>query len=175
MNGARKTRKSVSISEAVAVNTREVNVAVEGVDASAIPDSFSVHLVKDGRRIASRFFFQAPGGAHAAHPDSRAQLAHFDLLLPIEAVADGKLSVEIEPAVSALTGQRPELKLMGQPTLRVDLTLDFDSIRKLIEPQGVLNARDTEISRSASDLVRHDPPDVHPNGLSITWARWTWT
>jgi tyrosinase len=108
------------------VNTREVNVAIEGVDSGAIADSFSVHLVKDGRRIASRFFFQAPGGADAAQPGSPPQLAHFDFLLPIDMVADGKLTVEIEPAESPLTGQRPELKPMGQPTLRVYLMLESD-------------------------------------------------
>lgn len=126
MNGARKTRKSVPISDAVAVNTREVNVAVEGLDPSAIAGSFSVHLVKDQRRIASRFFFQASDGADAAEPGAPPQLAHFDFLLPIEVVADGKLTVEIEPAESPLPGQRPELERMGRPTLRVYLMLESD-------------------------------------------------
>ena len=119
MNGARKTRKSVPISEAVTVNTREVNVAVEGIDPSAFAGSFAVHLVKDKRRIASRFFFHAPDGANAAQPGAPPQTAHFDFLLPIEAVADGKLTVEIEPTGSPLPGQRPELERMGRPTLRV--------------------------------------------------------
>lgn len=39
MNGARKTRKSVPISEAVVVNTREMNVTVEGLDPGAIAGS----------------------------------------------------------------------------------------------------------------------------------------
>ncbi|HEV7878517.1 hypothetical protein [Bradyrhizobium sp.] len=122
MSGARKTRKSVSISETVAVNTREVNVAVEGLDTSAIATSFAVHLVKDGQRIASRFFLHAPDGADAA----QRQPAHFDFLLPIDAVADGKLSVEIEPAGSPLPGQRPQLERMGHPTLSVYLMLESD-------------------------------------------------
>ena len=123
MNGSRKSRKSVSISETVVVNTREVNVAVEGLDPSAIATSFSVHLVKDGRRIASRFFFQTSDGADAASPR---EPAHFDFLLPIDVVADGKLSVEIEPAGSPLPGQRPQLELMGHPTLRVYLMLESE-------------------------------------------------
>jgi tyrosinase len=126
MSGARKTRKSVPLSEAVAVNTREVNVAVEGLDPSAIAGSFAVHLLKDERRIASRFFFQASGGADAAQPGPPPQLAHFDFLLPIDVVADGKLTVEIEPAGSPLTGQRPQLEQMGHPTLSVYLMLESD-------------------------------------------------
>ena len=126
MSGARKTRKSVPLSDAVVVNTREVNVAVEGLDPSAIAGSFAVHLLKDERRIASRFFFQAPGGANAAAPGSPPQLAHFDFLLPIDAVTDGKLTVEIEPTGSPLPGPRPELERMGHPTLRVYLMLESD-------------------------------------------------
>lgn len=126
MSRARKTRKSVPISDAVVVNTREVNVAVEGLDPGAIPGSFKVHLVKDGRRIASRFFFQASDGADAAPPGAPRELVHFDFLLPIEVVAGGKLSVEIEPAESPPSGQRPELERMGHPTLRVYLMLESD-------------------------------------------------
>src|SRR5262245_43132480 len=104
MIGPRKARKSVSIAEKVAVNTREVNVAVEGLDPRAIPGSFRVHLVKDGQRIASSFFFQAPDDANSAQSDASRQLAHFDFLLPIDVVADGEFGVEIEPAGST----RPE-------------------------------------------------------------------
>ncbi len=46
MNSSRKARKSVSIAERVRVNTREVNVSVEGLDTRAIAGSFAVHLVK---------------------------------------------------------------------------------------------------------------------------------
>ncbi len=126
MNGARKTRKSVSISDAVVVNTREVNVAVEGLDPSAIPGSFTVHLAKDGQRIASRFFFQASDGADAAQLGAPRELVHFDFLLPIEVVSDGKLTVEIEPAGSPPSGQRAELERMGHPTLSVYLMLESD-------------------------------------------------
>jgi tyrosinase len=124
MSGARKTRKSVPISKAVAVNTREVNVAVEGLDTRAIAGSFTVHLLKNGRRIASRFFFQAADSAGL--PQSGPPIAHFDFLLPIDVVADGKLSIEVEPAGSTLPGEPPQLDQMGQPTLSVYLMLEFD-------------------------------------------------
>ena len=126
MNGARKTRKSVPISEAVVVNTREVNVTVEGLDPGAIAGSFAVHLVKNDRRIASRFFFQASDGADAAQPGPPPQLVHFDFVLPIDVVADGKLTVEIEPTGSPLPGQRPLLERMGHPKLSVYLMLESD-------------------------------------------------
>jgi hypothetical protein len=124
MSGARKTRKSVPISEAVAVNTREVNVAVEGLDTRAIAGSFTVHLVKNGRRIGSRFFFQAPDSAGS--PQSGPPLAHFDFFLPIDAVADGKLTIEVEPAASPLSGHPPQLEQLGHPTLSVYLMLESD-------------------------------------------------
>jgi tyrosinase len=126
MSGSRKSRKSVPISETVAVNTREVNVAVEGLDPSAISSSFAVHLLKDGQRIASRFFFQPSGGANASQPGLPPEPAHFDFLLPIDAVADGKLSVEIEPTGSTRPEQRPQPERMGRPTLRVYLMLESD-------------------------------------------------
>lgn len=126
MSGARKTRKSVPISEAVTVNTREVNVAVEGLDPGAIAGSFAVHIVKDNRRIASRFFFQASDGADAVQPGALRQPVRFDFLLPIDVVAGGKLTVEIEPAGSPQPAQRPELERMGHPTLSVYLMLESD-------------------------------------------------
>jgi tyrosinase len=89
MSFAPKTRKSVPLSEAVAVNTRQVNVAVEGLDRARIPGSFKVHLLKDGQRIASRFMFQPSGGADYVEAIVANQFAHFDFLLPIDAVADG--------------------------------------------------------------------------------------
>ncbi len=123
MSGARKARKSVSIAERVAVNTREVNVAVEGVDASAIGSSFAVHLVKDGQRIASRFFFQPSDPVPPALPD---QFAYFDFVLPIHVVADGTLGVEIEPERSTVAEQRPQREQIGRATLSVYLMLDLD-------------------------------------------------
>jgi tyrosinase len=126
MGSAPKTRKSVPISQTVAVNTREVNVAVEGLDASAIAGSFTVHLVKNGRRIGSRFFFQASDGTDSPQSGLPRQPAHFDFLLPIDVVADGKLSIEIEPAGSILPGEPLQLEKMGHPTLSVYLMLESD-------------------------------------------------
>jgi hypothetical protein len=126
MSAARKTSESVSIPETFAVNTREANVAIEGFDASAIAGSFAVHLVKDGRRIASRFFFQASDGADAAQSLPAPQLAHFDFILPIDVLADGKLTVEIEPVGSTVPEKSPLSEQTGHPTLRVYLMLESD-------------------------------------------------
>lgn len=121
MNGAPKIRKSAPISDTVAVNTREVNVAVEGLNYGAIVGSFKVHLVKDGRRIASRFFFQASTQPESAQSTRKDRLAHFDFTLPIDVVADGTLHVEIEPAESS--DHAVSLEQIGHPTLSVYLML----------------------------------------------------
>jgi tyrosinase len=124
MSGARKARKSVPLSETVAVNTREVNVAIEGLDPAGITRSFAVHLLKDGKRIASRFFFRPSEDAEATRSGGRSEIVHFDFLLPIDVVADGKLRVEIEP-VEPVVPREPALsEQIGHPTLSVYLMLE---------------------------------------------------
>lgn len=124
MSSPPKSRKSVPISEGVAVNTRQVNVAVEGLDGGGIPGSFKVHLLKDGKRIASRFMFRPSGGADPAEATAGDRFAHFDFLLPIDAVADGTLSVEVEPVEPTATGERVPPEEIGHPTLSVYLMLE---------------------------------------------------
>jgi tyrosinase len=123
MSFAPKTRKSVPIPGVVAVDTRQVNVAVEGLDRSMIPGSFKVHLLKDGRRIASRFMFQASGSAEHVEALSGNRFAHFDFLLPIDAVADGTLSVEVEPLETSAPGELVSPESIGRPTMSVYLML----------------------------------------------------
>jgi len=124
MNGAGKVRRSVPISTAVGVHTNEVNVAVEGVDASRIPGSFTVHLLKDGQRLASRFFVQPSVGSNPAASGGADQLAHFDFTLPIDAVKGGKLSVEIVPLNPLPAGEPSLSERIGQATLSVYLMLE---------------------------------------------------
>ena len=124
MSFSPKTRKSVPISEAVAVNTRQVNVGIEGLDRAGIPGSFKVHLLKDGQRIASRFMFQPSGGADNVDAIAANRFAHFDFLLPIDAVADGKLSVEVEPLETDTPGERVPPESIGHPTMSVYLMLE---------------------------------------------------
>jgi tyrosinase len=124
MSFSPKTRKSVPIPEAAAVDTRQVNVRVEGLDRAGIPGSFKVHLLKDGQRIASRFMFQPSAGADPIEASDANRFAHFDFLLPIDAVADGRLSVEVEPLETSTTGERVPPELMGHPTMSVYLMLE---------------------------------------------------
>jgi tyrosinase len=126
MSLAPKTRKSVPLTEAVAVDTRRVNVAVEGLDRARIPGSFKVHLLKDGQRIASRFLFQASGGPGEVESPVANRLAHFDFLLPIETVANGKLSVVVEPVEPNVPGERVALESMDHPTMSVYLMLETE-------------------------------------------------
>jgi hypothetical protein len=122
VSGTRRGRKSVSASEEVTVSLKEVYVSVEGVDANGIGCSFSVHLLKDGQRIASRFFLRPSGGR--AHPGD--EMAHFDFRLPIGVVADGKLRVEIEPSEQSVARKPVNIDELRQPTLRVYLLLQSD-------------------------------------------------
>ncbi|MCF8476857.1 MAG: hypothetical protein K9G60_07480 [Pseudolabrys sp.] len=126
MSGARKASKSVPISEAVAVNGREVNVAIEGLDLAGIARSFAVHLVKDGQRIASRFFFQPSFGTDPAQSGRPSELAHCDFLLSFDVVADAKLQVEIEPHEPTAPGEPIRPEQIGAPTLSVYLMLETD-------------------------------------------------
>jgi hypothetical protein len=124
MNGTGKVRRSVPISATVGVNTSEVNVVVEGVDTSRIPGSFTVHLLKNGQRIASRFFVQPSVGSNPAASGGADQLAHFDFVLPIDVVRDNKLSVEIVPLNPIPPGEPSLSERIGQPTLSVYLMLE---------------------------------------------------
>lgn len=123
MSSAPKARKSVPISEAVTVDTRQVNVAIEGLECARIAGSFRVHLLKDGRRIASRFMFQSSGADHV-EAIGTSRFAHFDFLLPIAAVEGGKLSVEVEPIDASVLGERVPPGQMGHPTMSVYLMLE---------------------------------------------------
>ncbi|MCA0050640.1 hypothetical protein LB577_27430 [Mesorhizobium sp. B283B1A] len=98
-----------------------MNVVVEGVDTSSIPGSFEVHLLKNGQRIASRFFVQPSVPASSGGAD---QLAHFDFGLPIDVVRDGKLGVEIVPLNPIPPGQPSLSERIGQPSLSVYLMLE---------------------------------------------------
>jgi len=124
MNDRGKVRRSVPISATVRVNTNEVNVVVEGVDTSRIIGSFTVHLLKNGERIASRFFVQPSVGFNPATSGGADQLAHFDFGLPIDVVRDGKLIVEIVPLNPIPPGEPSLFERIGQPTLSVYLMLE---------------------------------------------------
>ena len=119
-----KTRTSVSLVDEVTVDTRQVDVAVEGLDASAIPGSFSVHLLRDGKRIASRAIYQPSAGAPGS--DGVAQCARFDFVMDIAEVAHGELSIDVEPVdPSHRSLVSPEV--LGHATLSVYLLLELRS------------------------------------------------
>lgn len=119
---APKTRTSVSLTEKVTVDTQQVDVAVEGLNVTAIPGPFSVHLLRDGKRIASRAFYQPSGPAPTG--DGAAPRARVDFMMPIGEVARRELSIEIEP----LDPNHRELVssgALGRPTLSVYLVLEL--------------------------------------------------
>ena len=56
-----KVKNSVPASESFTIDGTVVNVRVKGILRNTIPGSFSVHLLKNGERIASKAFFQSSG------------------------------------------------------------------------------------------------------------------
>ena len=122
---ALKTSRAVPIDRDVSLNPQRATVSVTGVNRLKIPGSFAVHLLKDGKPIASRFMFQ-PDEPEKCETCVKNAIAHFDFDLPLAQVAGGKLSVEVEPVNKAFVGSRFPAKLMGNPTLEVHIPLQTD-------------------------------------------------
>lgn len=121
-----KTCKSIPISKAASVDIHQVNVAIDGIDCSKIKGSFRVHLLKDGQRIASRFMCR-PSQIDAQTEDAGADaIAHFDFLLPFDAVADGKLSAEVERVGTTEFAESVPAAQMGNPRMSVYLILTIE-------------------------------------------------
>lgn len=117
-----KAQRAIPASQQFSVQTERVNVRVEGLNRLKIPGSFKVHLLKDGKPIASRAFFQPSEVEKCENCVSNA-VVHFDFELPLEAVQTGKLGVWVEPVNKALVGERFPNKLMGNPTVDVRFLL----------------------------------------------------
>jgi tyrosinase len=122
---ALKTSRSASIDRKVSVNAQRAMVSVTGVNRVKIPGSFAVHLMKDGKQIASRFMFQ-PDEVEKCETCVKNPIAHFDFDLPLAEVTGGKLSVEVEPVNKAMVGARFPSKLMGNPKIDVHIPLQTD-------------------------------------------------
>ncbi|WP_339521676.1 tyrosinase family protein [Pseudomonas sp. EL_65y_Pfl2_R96] len=118
-----KTQRTLAASRGFSVEADQVNVRVSGVNRLKIPGSFSVHLQKDGKTIASKALFQPVEVQTCANCVANA-LAHFDFKLPITAVQGGQLSVWVEPVNKDFIGDRFPQKLMGNPTIEVHLLLE---------------------------------------------------
>jgi len=122
---ALKTNRSVSVDREVSLNPQRATVSVTGINRIKIPGSFAVHLMKDGKQIASRFMFQ-PDEVEKCETCVKNAIAHFDFDLPLAQVSGGKLSVEVEPVNKAIVGPRFPAKLMGNPMIDVHIPLQTD-------------------------------------------------
>ena len=125
MSFVAKTQLAASAADSVHVHSDRVNVRVAGVNRLKIPGSFSVHLLKDGHRIASKAFFQ-PNEADKCENCVKNAIANFDFKLPLAAVSGGKLTVAVEPVNHSFVGDRFPHKLMGNPTIEVRFLLGTD-------------------------------------------------
>ncbi len=122
---ALKTSRAVSVGREVSLDPQRATVSVTGLNRIKIPGSFAVHLMKDGRQIASRFMFQ-PDEADKCETCVKNPIAHFDFDLPLAQVSGGKLSVQVEPLNKAVVGPRFPAKLMGNPMIDVHILLQTD-------------------------------------------------
>jgi hypothetical protein len=122
---ALKTSRAVPIDSEVSLDPQRATVSVTGINRIKIPGSFEVHLMKDGKQIASRFMFQ-PDEADMCETCATNPIARFDWDLPLDEVSGGKLSVEVEPVNKDVVGPRFPAKLMGNPTIDVHIPLQTD-------------------------------------------------
>lgn len=119
---AAKERGAVLASEKFKVNTDMVNVRVKGVNRVKIPGSFSVHLLKDGKVIASKAFFQ-PSEVDKCPNCVENPVVHFDFKLPLDTIKSGKLETWVEPLDHEPFGDHFPHKMMDNPTINVRLLL----------------------------------------------------
>jgi hypothetical protein len=117
-----KTLLTIAASRTFSVATDRVDVRVDGINRLKIPGSFKVHLLKDGKRIATRGFFQ-PVEAEKCETCVNNAIVHFDFELPLAEVANGHLEVTVEPIDKSVVGDRFPNQLMGSPTVSVRLLM----------------------------------------------------
>jgi hypothetical protein len=117
-----KTQRAVPASQTFTVHPDRVNVRVGGLNRLKIPGSFKVILLKDGKPIAARFFFQ-PNEVEKCPNCVNNAVVHFDFELPLAEVANGKLDVAVEPVNKSFVGNRFPQKMMGNPTVDVHLLM----------------------------------------------------
>ena len=120
-----KTLLSTAAAKKFSVATDLVDVRVDGINRLKIPGSFNVHLLKDGKRIATSGFFQ-PAEAEKCETCVDNAIVHFDFELPLAEVSNGRLEVAVEPLDKSVVGDRFPNKLMGNPTVSVHLLMSTE-------------------------------------------------
>lgn len=113
-----KLQQSALAAKPFRVKTDMVDVCVSGINRLKIPGGFTVHLLKDGKPLASRFFFQ-PTEVEKCSSCVNNATVHFNFELPLDAVKDGQLSVQVEPVDKSFVGANFPSKMMGNP--KVDI------------------------------------------------------
>lgn len=117
-----KTQRKVSLARAFSIDANSVNVRVGNINRLKIPGSFSVHLQKDGKTIASQSMFQPVEVQTCANCVANA-IVHFDFELPLADVAGGVLTVLVEPVDKRGLGGSVPVPVMGNPTIETHMLL----------------------------------------------------
>ena len=117
-----RSAKTLHAAESFTVDQSMVHIRVEGINRIRIPGSFRVHLLKDGKVIATRPFFQ-PGNAKECENCVSNSIVHFDFKLPAKEVEGGKLGLEIE-LTDKNDGETVPIASLGTPSIEVRMPLN---------------------------------------------------
>jgi hypothetical protein len=115
-----RSSRTIKSSDTFSIDPTIANIRVKDVNRLNIPGSFTVHLLKDGERIASTGFFQPtePGSCKTCQKNA---IMHFDFELPVEHISGSKLSVHVEPDNKDIVGDRIPYRMMGGPKIEISL------------------------------------------------------
>mmetsp|Transcript_23509 Transcript_23509/g.41452 ORF Transcript_23509/g.41452 Transcript_23509/m.41452 type:complete len:522 (-) Transcript_23509:1260-2825(-) len=112
----------VASSDKFRIDPTWANIRVTDVNRLSFPGGFTVHLLKDGERIAATGFFQ-PSAPDTCATCQKNAVMHFDFEVPASDVAGGELSIHIEPNNKDIVGDRVPPKMLGNPSIEVSLKL----------------------------------------------------
>jgi hypothetical protein len=102
-----------------------LSVRVKDIDRSAIPGTFVVHLLADGKEIARQAFFQPTDPGICPNCSTNAKVA-LDFRVAPEKILDKALSVEIHVPGQRAIGTRFPLSKVGEPTINVRHLIEED-------------------------------------------------
>ncbi|MER9349986.1 tyrosinase family protein [Mesorhizobium sp. M0227] len=109
-----------------------LSIRVKDINRAAIPGTFVVHLLADGKEVARQAFFQPTNPGMCQNCSQNAKVA-VDFRVAPAKVLDRRLSIEIHVPGQRAIGTRFPLSKVGQPTINV---------RYLVEPEDLAAAPD---------------------------------
>jgi tyrosinase len=106
-------------------STAPLSVRVKDIDRSAIPGTFVVHLLADGKEVARQAFFQPTDPGICPNCSENAKVA-IDFRVDAAKIVDKALTVEIHVPGQRAIGTRFPLSKAGEPTINVRHLVETD-------------------------------------------------